>query len=339
MKKLAITVGKYAISLSILGWLFWKASGDESFAALRTQPKNWPLIFAALLICLTAVMATFVRWYMLVRALKLPFSLVEGLRLGFVGFLFNFLTLGVVGGDLMKAIFLARRQQGRRTEAVATVVIDRLIGLYALFVVASVGIFCTDLTNIDVRNPDELAAIRVMCWITVSLAIAGTVAIIFIAMPSFGTSPLWEALCRVPKVGPVVARVTAAVKIYRGKPALMALIGVMSLGIHVLFVCSVYLVARGLPGEIPSFAKHFIIVPMAMVANTLPLPGGMGAFEYALDFLYRGLSNVSVAARQGFVIALAYRLVTIVVAVIGAIFYLANRREMGELLKQAKAET
>ena len=162
MKKIAINVLKYGASLAILAYLFWKASGDASFDTLRSQPKNWPLLAAALGLCLTAITATIVRWWMLVRALKLPFTLPEALRLGYIGFLFTFLTLGVMGGDLVKSIFLARKQKGRRTEAVATVVIDRIIGLYALFVVAAIAIFFVDFSAIESADPTKLAAVRTL---------------------------------------------------------------------------------------------------------------------------------------------------------------------------------
>jgi hypothetical protein len=238
----------------------------------------------------------------------------------------------------VKAIFLARKQPGRRTEAVATIVIDRLIGLYALFVVASIGIFCVDLTHISVRDPAQLAAVRMVCWVTVGLAIGGTLGIIVVALPTFGTSPLWEALQRVPKLGPIVERVTTAIKIYRNRPGLMAGIGLMSLATHCLFVLSVYAVARGLPGDVPSLGMHFVIVPIAMVAKTLPLPGGTGPFEASLDFLYRAVTPSTLPLRQGFIIALCYLFCQLAVALIGMMFYFARRREVSELIKEAKQE-
>ncbi len=59
-----------------------------------------------------AVSLTFVRWYLLVRALGLHFRLLDAFRLGFLGYLFNFVSVGSVGGDLFKAIFIAREQPG-----------------------------------------------------------------------------------------------------------------------------------------------------------------------------------------------------------------------------------
>ena len=84
-----------------------------------------------------AVSLTFVRWYLLVRALGLNFRLLDAFRLGFLGYLFNFVSVGSVGGDLFKAIFIAREQPGRRTEAVATVLVDRVVGVYALVLLTS----------------------------------------------------------------------------------------------------------------------------------------------------------------------------------------------------------
>lgn len=339
-KKILITIAKYGISLSILAYLFWQASHDEYFLALRDQPKNWVLLSAALVVCLLAVVSTFVRWFFLVRAIHIPLALPEALRLGFVGFMFNFLTLGVVGGDLVKAIFLARRRPGQRTEAVATIVIDRMIGLYALFVVATIAILSVDLSSIQTRNPAEFAAFRVLCWITIGATIVGTLGIITVALPTFGKSPLWEWLSNMPRVGEQVKRVTTALRIYRSKPALMAGVGIMSLLTHVLFVSSVFLIALGLPGEyVPSLAAHFIIVPIANVANTVPLPGGMGAYEYVLDFLYRAISPGALfGEHQGFVIALGYRFITVIVALIGAAYYLTGREEMSKLVKEAEHE-
>src|SRR5262249_21912408 len=73
---------------------------------------------------------TFVRWYLLVRAVGLPFTVTNALRLGMVGYYFNTFLPGSVGGDIVKAAFLAR-EQSRRTVAVATVLMDRVLALWA----------------------------------------------------------------------------------------------------------------------------------------------------------------------------------------------------------------
>src|SRR6202034_889971 len=80
----------------------------------------------------TCTSIQFVRWYLLVRALALPFTLGEAFRLGLVGSFYNSFPPGSVGGALVKAFYIAHGQPGRRASAVATVIADRLIGLFGL---------------------------------------------------------------------------------------------------------------------------------------------------------------------------------------------------------------
>ena len=71
--------------------------------------------------------------------MALPFRIRDAFRLSFLSYLLNFVSVGSVGGDLFKAFFIAREQPGRRTEAVATVVVDRIVGLYGLLLVTRSG--------------------------------------------------------------------------------------------------------------------------------------------------------------------------------------------------------
>ena len=87
-----------------------------------------------------AVLLTFVRWWYLVRALAIPLRFSDSIRIGFWGYLFNFLPLGIVGGDVVKTVMLDHEYPRNRAKALASVLVDRVIGLYVLFVVASVAI-------------------------------------------------------------------------------------------------------------------------------------------------------------------------------------------------------
>ena len=58
--------------------------------------------------------------------------------LGFIGNVFNLVIPGAVGGDLIKAAYLVRMDINR-TQAVASMVIDRILGLLGLFLLAGVA--------------------------------------------------------------------------------------------------------------------------------------------------------------------------------------------------------
>jgi len=117
------------LAFGLLGWTIWKnwEKLSEVWAA-RPDPN---LLAASLAIYVTGLLFSFARWYRLVRALGLPFRLRDALRLGFIGNVFNLVIPGAVGGDVVKAAFLCREQE-KKTQAVASMVIDRAVGLLGL---------------------------------------------------------------------------------------------------------------------------------------------------------------------------------------------------------------
>lgn len=334
MKKPAIQLLKFGVSFAIIAYLVADARGDHAFADLAKQPKHWGLISAAVAACLGAVLLTFVRWCLLVRALGLDFPVKDAIRLGFLGYLLNFVSLGSVGGDLFKAVFMARRFPAARPEAVATVVLDRIVGLYMLFVMASVAILATG----QLPTADE--TIGTICRATLACTAIGAGGILALLIPGITSGGFSVLLTKLPRVGPVCGKLLGAIRIYRGRPGALLLAAAVSVVVHTLTTLSIYFVARGLPGDCPSLADHFVIVPLAMVTGVLPLPvNGLGAMEAVVKFFYDRLpSVVAIGEGHGFVVALGYRGVTILIAMIAAIYYVASRGEVGQVLRQAERE-
>lgn len=334
LKRLIANLVKFGVSLGIIAYLVADARNNEAFAQLANQPKHWGLLGLAALACLGAVMLTFVRWHVLVRALGLPFSLRDAFRLGFLGYLLNFVSFGSVGGDLFKAVFIARQLPGRRPEAVATVVLDRVIGLYMLFVMASVASLLTGQWN----AADE--TVRVICRATLLCTAIGAMGMLILLVPGFTFGSFSAILARLPRVGPVFGKLLGAIRIYRSRLGMLWLSAALSTVVHSLSTLSIYLVARGLPGEYPSLADHFVIVPLAMVTGVLPLPvNGLGALEMVITFLYEHVPvGVSIGEGHGFIVAIGYRAVTILIAMIGVCYYLSSRAEVATVLREAEHE-
>lgn len=334
LKRTFFTLLKFGVSAALIAWLVVQAQRDKAFADLATQPKDWLLLAAASACCFVAVALTFVRWYVLVRALDLPFSLKDSFRLGFLGYLLNFVSLGAVGGDLFKAVFVAREQPGRRAEAVATVVLDRLVGLYMLFVLGTLAILATDQMSSSSREVLVVAQGTLLCT---ALGAAG---IGVLLIPGLTQGAFSAFLQRLPRIGPLFGKLLGAIRIYRQRPGMLLLSAVMSLFVHSLTAAGIWLVSRGLPGESPSLADHLVIVPLAMVTGVLPLPvNGLGAFETAIVFLYESVpAGLDVSEGRGLVVAFGYRAITILIALVGVCYYLASRREVAQLMHEAEVE-
>lgn len=332
MKKHLVSLLKMAAAIGLLAFLISRAS--VSLQGLPAEKTEWGLLGLAAGICLAAVLVCFWRWYYLVRALDLPFRMRDALRLGFLGYLLNFVSLGSVGGDLFKAIFIAREHPGRRAEAVATVFVDRVIGLYALFVVAAIGVLLGGLYE------HHSATLRLLARSTLAGTVLGGAALVVMISPGFSRGKVTTWISRVPKVGPIVVRLIAAVRAYRRRPGTLAWTGLQSLWIHTLTILCMYTIAQALPGSLPTLADHFLIVPLAILAGAMPIvPNGLGSQELVMDFLYtQSPSATPILAGQGMLVALVYRAVTMGVAIVGLAYYVANRALVAQIMRES-AET
>ena len=322
---------KIIVPLAIIGFLLYQIS-DEDWQRLRECNKNWWMLAAAFGIALSAWCLSFVRWYLLVVALEIPFRLRDAFRLGFLGFMFNFVSLGVVGGDFFKAIFIAREQQTKRAEAVATVIVDRMIGLYALLVVTSVGIYWG-------AFEDPSAEVLAICRFTWLATAVGGVGILMVLLPGVTSGAATQMLGKLPRVGPLIHRIIIAIRMYRRRPLTLASIAVMSLLIHCLIVVALHLIAKSTVPTPATLSEHFVIVPLSMVAGALPLtPAGLGTMEAAMDYLYGQLSSGDGSETWGLLVALVYRMITIAVAIVGAVVYWTSRREVAAVMAAAEQQ-
>jgi uncharacterized membrane protein YbhN (UPF0104 family) len=165
----------------------------------------------------------------------------------------------------------------------------------------------------------------------------GTVALIISSLPSFSEGPLARRVQSLPKVGPIAERLARANRMYYRHFWVMPLVIVMSIGVHSLYAVGIWLIAIGLLNEAPSLGMHFVIVPTAMATGAIPLaPNGLGTFELVVKTLYQYLPGGSeAAASAGLLVALGYRVITLLIAAVGAVIYVISRREMSEVLHKA----
>ncbi|MBN1395308.1 MAG: flippase-like domain-containing protein [Pirellulales bacterium] len=336
MKRLLITLLKIAVSAAILGYLVWDAThGEEkanAFANLVDQPKHWGILAAAWAACAAAVLLTFIRWWYLVRALEIPCRFSDAIRIGFWGYLFNLAPLGIVGGDLVKAVMLDHEQPNHRAKALASVLVDRVIGLYILFIVASAAILLTGFWRIEAADIDDI------CWVTFGLTAVGALGLGFVMGPERWVGPAVRAVGRIPRAGPPLESLINAVRMYNRRPRVLILATAMTVGVHGLFAVGCYLIACGLPGNHPTMAQHFVIMPLSAAVQVIPVP--VGPTEFALDYFYANIpvAGAAIAQGQGLVVSLVYRLISVLIAALGAFYYFGNRREIAEVIHEAEQE-
>jgi uncharacterized protein (TIRG00374 family) len=287
---------KYGVGFGLLAYIlikYWEPQGNSpGIKGLLEQTPDF-LLFAAVGACGVAVVSIqFVRWYFLVRALDLPFTMGNAFRLGLVGGFYNAFLPGSVGGDLVKAYFIAKDSPGRRAAAVATVLADRLIGLFGLLWFSAVigGAFWLA-GDERVTGNEYLKFIIRVCGGAVVLTALGWVVMGF--LPERRADRFKGRLNGIPKVGHTLGEMWFAVWTYRQRPKVIyALIGVTAV-CHVVMVFMFHLAVRVFAASDPgTVAEHFVIAPIGFIAQAFfPAPGGVGGAEAIFGYLYTLLNR------------------------------------------------
>ncbi len=333
MKRILVAVLKVGVSVGILAWLFAQAQRNAVFADLWARPKNWGLLAGSFALSFAAVVVTLVRWHYLVRALGVPVRLPQTLRVGFLGYLVNLAPMGIVGGDILKAVMLGHQQPRYRAETLASVFVDRALGLYVLFLVASAAILATRFWEMP------SAAVAIVCKSTVAVTVAGALAIAAALGPDLTRGKSVEWMASVPYVGRPLAKLVTAVRMYRLRLGTLVLATLMSVAVHTLFATSVFFIAAGLYDAHHTLAVHLVVSPLSAATGVLPV--NLGPFEGVLNFLYTAVPLADgryLPSGQGLVVALGYRIGTVLIAAVGVVYYLAARREVGQLMEEAAGE-
>lgn len=321
------------------GWLKWLAAAGvlaflfvrhrEGLARLDWDEIDWGFLAAALASLVVALALMFFRWFLLVWAQEFPFGLPDALRLGMIGYLFNYVAPGAIGGDLVKATLIAREQPSRRLVAVGTIIIDRMAGLLGLLIVGG----CASLIPTHLASQPEFQPIRAGFW---GGTTAGIAVMALALHPAVVRAGWVNRLVHVRYIGRVVGELLNATRLYQARrPILVATIA-LSVLVQMGLLSSLYFCARALHGaDVPSLAAHLQFAPAAQLFGAvIPLPAGTGALEGAMAYFYRLAGST---ADKGFLAAIAYRLLTVAVAVLGAGYYLASRREIDQALHQPPA--
>lgn len=308
------TVLKYLFGLAVLAWVVrahWESAADAPGTGLRDALAG-PIHFTPLLLaglCLVpAVLITFVRWYLLVRALDLPLAPRDALRLGLVGYFFNSLLPGAIGGDVVKAAALVRTQD-RRTAAVASLLFDRVLGLagLAVLVVLSGGLFTLLGDPVLAAQPNLGRVIR-LAVITV-----GVGSLVWFAL---GLMPEARAEALARRLPGFFSEAWRAVWMYRQRPGAVAGALALSVATHIFNVMAFHLATRVFSSgdNLPTLAENYLLVPIGIVVKALfPAPGGVGGAEYGFGKLYELVHRPAATAVLG---SLAILLLTWILATI-----------------------
>ncbi|MCZ2341593.1 MAG: flippase-like domain-containing protein [Bacteroidales bacterium] len=319
---------KYGVAVTLLGLMI--GLNWSGLQKLFSQTPHLGPFFLAVGIFVICTITQYYRWYLLVRALHLPFTLRNAFRLGLVGTFYNTFLPGSIGGDFVKAFFIAQGHPDRRAAAVATVFADRLFGLFGLLLFAgTVGGAFWAMGDEKIASNAKLQGVVTVCGILAGVATVSYVALGF--LPLRRAHRFGDRLASLPKVGPTFQELWYTVWTYRQRPGtVLAAVGLSAI-VHTGFVLIFFLAIQVFPPADPvllaTLPEVFVVAPIGYIVQALiPLPGGLGGGELTFGGLYDlirpGAADIGLAGR------LTMRLVEWSIGLMGYLAYLRMRDEL-----------
>lgn len=311
--RLAVGLALVALLVRAIGW----PSIQAAIAPARTHP-GW--IATGVGLTFLALLAGVVRWHILLRTLDLPTGFERTFQGFFMGQFFNAFLFGACGGDLARAIFIARAHSGKRTEAVTSVFLDRAIGLVVTL------LFGCALLVFRFRqfagDPEARPALFLM-----ALFLLATLAciVLFFSRDLFERIPWLKRLEHRGRIGPLLRRAYDALFLFRQNARHLIFPAVLSLANLLLLAAATAALARAL--ELPlAFRDLLVVFPIITVLAAIPLtPGSLGVRETLYIQL---LHPLGIAAGAALMLSLLTYLAATLWSLFGAPFILFHTPQL-----------
>lgn len=254
-----------------------------------------------------------VRWHVIMQAAGVSPGLRRAFLISYVGLFFNNFLPGAVGGDIAKAWVTARDEE-RKLAVVASVILDRLVGLAAMIVLAFAAAMAS-LGRPELRTPVLLiaglfGALVVGYFVYFSRRLRTVRAVEWIK----ARLPLREG----------IRSLDATFKKVNARRAAVAWSLLLSLLAQSASIVLLWVMSRALGIEQPTLADFFLFAPIAFMLTAIPVTLGTWGTQ---EVVYRELLGlVRVSATDAIGLSFMFRLSAILVSLPGAIVFLTLRR-------------
>lgn len=304
---------KVAVSVGLLVFLI--RSTEIDMASLRESLAKTDLVYVGLALLTPYIgnLITSTRWKGLLEMQGVRISHGVLFRSCMVAVFFNQIMPGTIGGDVIR-IYDSWKGGATKAVAVSTIIVDRVLGLFALAIFAVVGL-------LFVRG--DLADYGSMPIVVVAMAfgLGGFIALVF--SPLRAMVDLARAMyTRFP--GPFskfFGKMDRSVEPFRGRHASLVRALALSIALQLNVVLLHYLLGRAIGIELGYF-EYFYIVSVALFVMLIPISiNGIGVRESIFVYM---LGSVGVPKSDALVLSLLTFGVFLVHGVIGGLV-LASR--------------
>jgi glycosyltransferase 2 family protein len=303
---------KLAVSSGLLWWVLRDVDLGRLVATMVRAAPGWIVLAIATYLAMLALSVW--RWQVLLRAQHVTVPSRTLWQSWLVALFFNNFLPSNIGGDVWRVADTAPAA-GSKTVATTIVLVDRAIGLVALFIVAALGAAGARWLGVTVPGVQWLwAGVGVGLAAAVPFLVAPRLLTLLLA-PVRATGHRW-ALERALTFEGAFTR-------FRARPAALAGAFAGAIGVQVVIVAFYFFTAHGLGIPLP-FVLAGVLVPISLAVQMVPVSiNGFGVREAVFVFFFArfGLPNESAVA-----LSLLATLLVMTLSLAGGVVFLTRTR-------------
>ena len=288
LKKFLVFCLKLALALTLLYWLYDSDALDLSaFHQLEFNSNTVRLLgLNAILLFIGAILLSLRMWRLL-NLLEFNVSISEAIRVNLASMCLGLMLPGLVGVDAIRATYFCLKTRDRKVDAFTCILTDRIIGIYALILLATIAAGIGMLIDLpSIHNGFILVSGGILLAFTLVIAIISSKQLLEV-------SHLSIIYNRLPSVLQNIITAIQSILGFRRDVGICLLISVIS---QIITIINFVIIGSLINDNLPVLA-HFIMDPIALFFNSVPItPGGLGITESAFAILYESANSANGAA-------------------------------------------
>ncbi len=312
---------KAALGISLIAYMIH--SDKLNLNTISSIKDKYYLLILVTLILITAIMTTYYRWKLLLSGQGIHFKDKELFSIFYIGIFFSSILPGVVSGDIIKSSYIMKKASDKKTPALMTVILDRVIGLMGLMIICCVGF----IINIDIVNKHN--ALKTLAIIMgLSLIFLLIFAIIGLSR-RIGQTKIFNYTINHLPFSNLSRSLYEAFHIYRGKVSTLFYSLLISIFNHALNISAFFIITKALGFDILDIKSYLFIVPTGMLTSAIPItPAGIGVGQAAFLKLFEWSTGVTTTI--GADAATIWQALCLFIYMFGVYFYITYQRTLKE---------
>lgn len=308
--KQLIAVARVVVGVGLIVFLFRALDTSALLGHIR-DVKAIYLLYAAVPYVLFVILSAW-RWQILLDFKRFAVPFKRTMKIYLISLFFNNFLPTTVGGDMMRVLYTMK---GRRADALATVLVDRILGFVGLFIFALFAVIYL----LTVKHETEF-----LPFMVIGLAVVSLITFVFFSRRAYRM--ISPAICKVQifNAGERLNRLHEAGNDFSNAWGTIIACIVLSILIQATLAVAPYIVLLGMGNTAVNLLPFFIYVPIINVISMIPVSlNGLGIRENSYVILF---SRAGLSGELSLAMSLLSFFVIFMLSLIGGVLFVFNKQ-------------